>query len=289
MSFDEEQLNEALRYIETGDDMLLPYLVTYHPEYTDIAVKRVLDNFTARAAHKPYKVSAGEPGERKTVLIPPAFKLDQSPAIWTRAVVTGLGFPFINFTAPAVAELLRGSDPARVRMAYRSVKSMFKQCGLKRPVDTLKEFARARYTNCMLNALAVDADELYSAEHGAVVSCGVVDPYSKDMRVKGQVPLPLDFLTSFYTVLSPVNAARQYAELSGVTLEEYFSQLGSTGKPPVYILNPKKAQFRRGPRGGLFHRLFSSKTAPVLVRSRVGSHDGGFLIPERIADAILSN
>ena len=119
------------------------------------------------------------------------------------------------------------------------------------------------------------------------MSAGVVDTYSKTARIKGSIPLPLEFLTVFYTVLSPINAVRQYSELCGMTVQEYHDYLVAHGKPPVYILNPKKVLFKRGPKAGLLHQLFSSKVAPVLVRARVGSHEGGFMIPERIADAIF--
>jgi hypothetical protein len=59
-------------------------------------------------------------------------------------------------------------------------------------------------------------------------------------------------------------------------------------KPPIYILNPKNLIFRRGPKAGLLHELFSSKTAPILVRARVSGRDGGFMIPEKVADKIFT-
>jgi hypothetical protein len=290
MSYDEDQLKEALDSIEYLDGStfpFLPYLTSYHPGTTETAVAKLLDGFTARASHRNYKLSRGESGDRKTVMIPPAFKVDAAPAIWTRAVISGMGFPFINFTCPSVAELLRGTDPAKVRRAYRNVKAMFKQCGLKKPIDTLKEFARANYRNCALNALTVEANELYAADPGTTVTASVVDPYSKVSRTKGSIPVSMDFLTMFYTVLSPVTAIRQYSEVCGLEPKDYMAYLSHYGKPPVYILNPKRVQFRRGPRGGLFHRLFSSKTAPVLVRARVNGHDGGLLVPEKVADLIF--
>ena len=290
MSYDEDQLKEAVDTLEEMDSSsfpFLPYFTSYHPGLTEKAVTKLLDNYTSRASHKNFTLKKGEPGDRRTVMIPPAFKVDPSPSLWTRAVITGMGFPFINFTCPSVAELLRGSDPDNVRRAYRNVKAMFKQCGLKKPIDTLKEFARAQYRNCALAALTVDASELYDAEPGSSVSASVIDPYSKTAKVKGTAPMSLDFLTTFYTVLSPVTAVRQYSEICDMEPKDYMSYLSHNGKPPVYILNPKRVQFRRGPRGGLFHRLFSSKTAPVLVRTRVNGHDGGLLVPEKLADLLF--
>ena len=285
MAHNDEQLKEALDHL---DEARFPAMLsTYHPGFTEQEVANILDNHTRMASHRPYKLSMGDTKEKKTILIPPAFKVDQFYAIWTRAVVGGLGFPFINFTCPTVMTLIRGSDPKQRKDAYKKLKAMFKQCGLKKPVDTLKEFAHAKYRNCSLAALSVDAEELYNAAQGSTVTAGVVDTYSKTARIKGSIPLPLEFLTVFYTVLSPINAVRQYSELCGMTVQEYHDYLVAHGKPPVYILNPKKVLFKRGPKAGLLHQLFSSKVAPVLVRARVGSHEGGFMIPERIADAIF--
>ena len=165
---------------------------------------------------------------------------------------------------------------------------MFKRYGLKRPIDTLKEFASARYRNCILNALVVDAQELYSAQAGDRVVAQVIDPYAKGFATKGSLSVPVDFLTTFYGVLSPVAGSRQYAAYAGKNDADYKVDLAATGMPPVYILNPKKVQFRRGPKGSLLHRLFSAKTAPVLVRARVSTHDGGFMIPEKDADRLLT-
>ena len=285
MSISDAQLQEAVDYLYGNPNgKFAPYMATYHPGLTERAVADLLDHFTSDGTHRKY----APPKQSVRAMIPPAFKLDQSPAIWSRAVIDTLGYPFINFTSPSVMELLRGTDPARVRDAYRRVKRMFRQCGLKRPVDTLKAFAHERYRNCVLNALVVDSQVLYSAQPGDRVSVQVVDPYNKRFSTKGGLSVPVDFLVTFYGILSPVAGSRQYAEASGKTESDYRSELASTGMPPVYILNPKKNQFRRGPKGSILHRLFSSKTAPVLVRTRVATHDGGFLIPEREADMLLA-
>lgn len=294
MAVDEGQLREALEVLAEGGYQLTPFLTTYHPKLSEVAVKQLLDNETDKASHRPFdnnrpfRVSADEPGTRKTVLIPPAFKEDKSQTIWSRAVINNLGFPFINFSSPAVLALIKSSDPKEVKAAYKNVKSLFKECRLKRPIDTLKEFAKAKYRNSALNALAVQADELYNAESGMKVSTSIIAPYTKNISLKGNVELPMDFLTAFYTVLSPVHATAQYTELCDMQVSEYLNYLSVNGKPPMYILNPKNIIFRRGPKAGLLHELFSSKTAPILVRARVGGRDGGFMIPERIADKIFT-
>ena len=285
MSVGDTQVQEVIDYLaNTPGNYFMPYLATYHPVLTERAVATLMDNYTTDGTHRNYTPS----NRASKVLIPPAFKMDQSPAIWSRAVIDTLGYPFINFTSPSVLELLRGTDPVRVRDAYKRVKKMFKQCGLKKPVATLQEFAHANYRNCTLNALVVDSAELFRADLAATVTAQVIDPYSKAVSTKGSLNVPVSFLTTFYGVLSPVAAARQYAALSGKSEADYRNDLATTGIPPVYILNPRKNQFRRGPKGSLLHRLFSSKTAPVLVRTRVTSHDGGFLIPERVADLLLT-
>ena len=285
MSVSDDQLQEAMDYLNnTPDNHFTSFLVTYHPVLTERAVANLLDGHTTEGSHRNY---TPRPQVNK-VMIPPAFKMDQSPAIWSRAVIDSLGYPFINFTSPSILELLRGTDPARIRDAYKRVKKMFKQCGLKKPVATLQEFAHASYRNCTLNALVVDANELFSAMPETTVMAQVVEPYSKNLGTRGTLAVPVSFLTAFYGVLSPVAAANQYAALSGKTVEEYRNDLAATGMPPVYVLNPKKVQFRRGPKGSLFHRLFSNKVAPVLVRTRVNTHDGGFLIPEKDADKLLT-
>lgn len=289
MSVDEEQLEQAVDVLSEGKYPLSGFITTYQPGLTERAVAQLLDKHTDKASHRPYRVTVGEPKERRTVMIPPAFKLDQSPTLWTRAVVTSMGFPFINFTCPPIMELLRGTDPKRVRDAYRNVKAMFKQCKLKKPVAALKEFAHAQYRNCALNALTVDAEELFAAEPGTTVGASVVDPYSRKLSSKGTVQLPVDFLTAFYGILSPVGAVKQYCELTGMSSEDYLEHLSEKGKPPVYILNPKRVMFRRGPKGSILHELFSSKANPVLVRTRIGSHDGGFIIPERLVDLIFAS
>jgi len=285
MSISDAQLQEAVDYLYGNpNSKFAPYMATYHPGLTERAVADLLDHFTSDSTHRKYT----PPKQSARAMIPPAFKLDQSPAIWSRAVIDTLGYPFINFTSPSVMELLRGTDPARIRDAYRRVKRMFKQCGLKRPVDTLKAFAHERYRNCILNALVVDSQELYAAQPGDRVTVQVVDPYSKRFSTKGGLSVPVDFLVNFYGILSPVAGSRQYAEASGKSEADYRNELAASGIPPVYILNPKKNQFRRGPKGSILHRLFSSKVAPVLVRARVATHDGGFLIPERDADKLLA-
>ena len=285
MSVSESQLQEAIDYLNnTPGNYFMSYLATYHPVLTERAVAGLLDKYTTDGTHKNY--TPAKPSGK--ILMPPAFKVDQSPAIWTRAVVDSLGYPFINFTCPSVLELLRGTDPVRIRDAYKRVKKMFKQFGLKKPVATLQEFAQAAYRNCVLNALVVEASELFNANPNSKVVAQVINPYSKNLSTKGSLLVPVSFLTAFYGILSPVAASRQYAALSGKTEEEYRNDLASTGMPPVYILNPRKNQFRRGPKGSLLHRLFSDKSAPVLVRARVGTHDGGFLIPERDADKLLT-
>lgn len=285
MSVSDSQLENAVDYLyNTPNNKYVPYVATYHPTLTERAVADLLDNCTEEGTHRKYTPAK----QVSKVMIPPAFKVDLSPAIWTRAVIDTLGYPFINFTSPSVMEILRGTDPARIRDAYRRVKRMFKRYGLKRPIDTLKEFAGARYRNCILNALVVDAQELYSAQAGDRVVAQVIDPYTKGFATKGSLSVPVDFLTTFYGVLSPVAGSRQYAAYAGKSDADYKADLAATGMPPVYILNPKKVQFRRGPKGSLLHRLFSSKTAPVLVRARVSTHDGGFMIPEKDADRLLS-
>ena len=288
MAVDEGQVKEALDYIASNDYVGTPYLTSYHPGLTEKAAAQLLDRYTSDATHHPYQLATRTPGERRTVMIPPAFKVDQSPAIWSRSVVNDLGFPFINFTSPSVMELLRGTDKKKVRDAYNRLKKLFRQCGLKKPVATLKEFANANYRNCNLNALVVDPDTVFDARPGTKLTVSIVDPYSKGLKTKGSVTLPVEFLTTFYGVLSPVRAPKQYAELCGMEEETYLRTLGELGKPPMYILNPKRAQFRLGPKAGLIHRLFSPKTAPVLVRARVGGHDGGFIIPEKMVLRLFS-
>ena len=288
MSIDEEQLKEALEVLAGGNYYATPYFTTYMPGITEKAAAQLLDNQTEKGSHRPFRVSAGEPGARKTILIPPAFKIDNSQTIWSRAVINNLGFPFINFSSPAVLALIKSSDPKEVKAAYKNVKALFKECHLKRPIDTLKDFAKAKYRNCALNALAVQADELYNAESGMKVTASIIAPYTKNLSIKGTVELPMDFLTAFYTVLSPVQATRQYTELCEMGVTEYLNFLSVNAKPPIYILNPKNLIFRRGPKAGLLHELFSSKTAPILVRARVSGRDGGFMIPERVADKIFT-
>lgn len=288
MAYDDAQLSEAYAVLSTGTYFATPLITTYHPGVTEKAIAQLLDNQTERGEHRPFRVTAGDPKLKKTVMIPPAFKEDKVPAIWSRAVIGSMGFPFVNFTCPPIMEIIKGTDPRAVKDAYKSVKPLFRQCGLKKPVATLKEFAHARYRNCALNAVSVDAEELFRAEPGSTVSASVIDPYSKVLKIKGSVNLPVDFLTAFYGVLSPVNAVSQYCELTGMDSQSYLDTLAENGKPPIYILNPKKCTFRRGPKGSLFHELFSSKTAPVLVRARVGTHDGGFIMPEKLADLLFA-
>lgn len=288
MAYDDAQLSEAYDVLSRGTYFATPLITTYHPGVTEKAIAQLLDNQTERGEHRPFRVTAGDPKLKKTVMIPPAFKEDKVPAIWSRAVIGSMGFPFVNFTCPPIMEIIKGTDPRAVKDAYKSVKPLFRQCGLKKPVATLKEFAHARYRNCALNAVSVDAEELFRAEPGSTVSASVIDPYSKVLKVKGSVNLPVDFLTAFYGVLSPVNAVSQYCELTGMDSNSYLDTLAENGKPPIYILNPKKCTFRRGPKGSLFHELFSSKTAPVLVRARIGTHDGGFIMPEKLADLLFA-
>ena len=288
MSIDNEQLKEALEVLAGGNYYATPCFTTYMPGITEKAAAQLLDNQTEKGSHRPFRVSAGEPGARKTILIPPAFKIDNSQTIWSRAVINNLGFPFINFSSPAVLALIKSNDPKEVKAAYKNVKALFKECHLKRPIDTLKDFAKAKYRNCALNALAVQADELYNAESGMKVTASIIAPYTKNLSIKGTVELPMDFLTAFYTVLSPVQATRQYTELCEMGVTEYLNFLSVNAKPPIYILNPKNLIFRRGPKAGLLHELFSSKTAPILVRARVSGRDGGFMIPERVADKIFT-
>jgi len=288
MAYDDEQLQQAADAIMGNSYYNVPLITTYHPGITEKAVAQLLDTCTDRGEHRPFRVTAGDPRERKTVMIPPAFKEDKVPAIWSRAVIGSLGFPFVNFTCPPIMEIIRGTDPKSIKSAYKSVKPLFKECGLKKPIETLKEFAHAKYRNCTLNAVTVDAEELFRAEPGSTVSAGIIDPYSKVLKVKGSASIPLDFLTAFYGVLSPVNAVSQYCELTGMDTRAYLDTLATTGKPPIYILNPKKCSFMRGPKGSLFHELFSSKTAPVLVRARVSTHDGGFIMPEKLADMLFA-
>lgn len=288
MSVDEDQLMQALDALTSGRYYGTPYLTTYQPGITERAIIQLLDRYTDKASHRHLTGNEADPRERKKIMIPPAFKVDQSQAIWTKAVVSDLGFPFINFTSPPIMELIRGTDPKSIKAAYKQVKSMFKRCRLKKPIDTLKEFAHAQYRNCALNSLVVDAESALNAEPGQAITVSIVDPYNPKLRTKGSFALPMDFATAFYGVLSPVKAVRQYSELCGMTSEEYMDYLAEHGKPPVYVLSPKRAAFKRGPKGNLLHELFSSKTKPILVRSRVGNHDGGFLIPERIADLLFS-
>lgn len=288
MAVDEDQLMQALEYITSGKYYGIPFLTTYQPGLTEKAIIQLLDRFTDKASHKRLTGEDADPRERKTIMIPPAFKVDQSQAIWTKAVVTDLGFPFINFTSPPIMELIRGTDPKSIKAAYKQVKGMFKRCGLKKPIDTLKEFAHSQYRNCALNSLVVDADTIFDVEPGQAMTVSIVDPYNPKLHTKGSFSLPIDFATAFYGVLSPVKAARQYSELCGMSPAEYMDYLADHGKPPVYVLTPKRAAFKRGPKGSLLHELFSSKTKPILVRSRVGNHDGGFMIPERVADLLFS-
>ena len=288
MAYDDGQLKEAYDVLSSGTYFGTPLITTYHPGVTEKAIAQLLDNYTDRGEHRPFRVTVGDPKQKKTVMIPPAFKEDKVPAIWSRAVIGSMGFPFVNFTCPPIMEIIKGTDPKAVKSAYKSVKPLFRQCGLKKPIATLKEFAHAQYRNCALNAVSVDAEELFLAEPGSTVSAGIIDPYSKTLKVKGNVNLPVNFLTAFFGVLSPVNAVSQYCELSGMDSRSYLDYLAEKGKPPMYILNPKKCSFRRGPKGSLFHELFSSKTAPVLVRARVSSHDGGFIMPEKLADMLFA-
>ncbi|MBR2305964.1 MAG: hypothetical protein IKA48_02030 [Fibrobacter sp.] len=288
MAVDEDQLMQALEVITSGRYYGIPYLTTYQPGITEKAIIQLLERYTDKASHKNLVGAAADPREKKTIMIPPAFKVDQSQAIWTKAVVTDLGFPFINFTSPPIMELIRGTDPKSIKQAYKQVKGMFKKCGLKKPIDTLKEFAHAQYRNCALNTLVVDADLLFDVEPGQSITASIIDPYTPKLVQKGSFALPLDFATAFYGVLSPVKATKQYCEVCGMSPEEYMAYLEDHGKPPVYILSPKRAAFKRGPKGGLLHELFSSKVNPILIRSRVGNHDGGFMIPERVADLLFS-
>ena len=288
MSVDEDQLMQALEVVTSGRYYGTPYLTTYQPGITERAIIQLLDRYTDKASHKHLTGDDADPRERKRVMIPPAFKTDQSQAIWTTAVVSDLGFPFINFTSPPIQELVRGTDPKSIRAAYRQVKGLFKRLRMKKPLDTLKEFAHSKYRICALNSLVVDADSIFHAEPGQTLAVSVVDPYKPSLQAKGSFNLPVDFATAFYGVLSPVKATRQYCALCGMSPEEYMDYLAENGKPPLYVLTPKRATFKRGPRGSLIHELFSPKNAPILVRSRVGRHDGGFLIPERIADLLFS-
>ncbi len=288
MAVDEDQLLQALEVITSGRYYGTPYLTTYQPGITERAVIQLLERYTDKASHKNLVGAAADPREKKTIMIPPAFKVDQSQAIWTKAVVTDLGFPFINFTSPPIMELIRGTDPKSIKQAYKQVKGMFKKCGLKKPIDTLKEFAHAQYRNCALNTVVVDADLLFNIDPGQSVTASIIDPYTPKLVKKGSFALPIDFATAFYGVLSPVKATKQYCEVCGMSPDEYMTYLEDHGKPPVYILSPKRAAFKRGPKGGLLHELFSSKVKPILIRSRVGNHDGGFMIPERVADLLFS-
>lgn len=145
MAVDEDQLIQALEVITSGAFHGIPYLTTYVPGLTEKAIITLLDTKTDKKSHRPLSKAEETEPEKKMVQIPPAFKLDHSPAIWTRAVITSMGYPFINFTCPPIVKLLRGTDPKEIRDAYKTVKSMFKQCGLKRPIETLKKFAGSTY------------------------------------------------------------------------------------------------------------------------------------------------
>lgn len=225
---------------------------------------------------------------RGGLLVPVHFRTELVPAIWNRAVIIGFGYPFVNFTSPSVATLIRGTDPKKVKEAYKRVKTMFKQCGLKKPVETLKEFAHTQYRDCSLNALSVDADDLLAAQPGMQVGTNIINPYSKGLSYKGSAAVPFEFLTTFYKILSPVTGKKQYCELCSMSPADYDNYLATNMKPPVYILTPNKGLFRRGPKPSILHRLFGNKGKPVLVRTRVSGHDGGFLIPETIADRIFT-
>lgn len=288
MSVDDQQLRDALEYLEANNYQGTPYLTTYHPNVTEIAVQQLLDRYTPQAAHRKFSLSYGNNGLTSKILVPPEFKIDNSAAIWSRAVVTSLGFPFVNFSSPAISTLIHDSDPRNVRDSYKKVKGMFKACKLKKPIDTLKEFANSKYRRGGLNALVVNSDDLYNARPEDTVFAGVISANSRGGATSGNIQLPMRFITSFYNVLSPVTGKSEYADQCGMDEADYMEHLGKSGKPPVYILNPRNIPFMVGPKASLLHDLFSSKTAPILVRARVAGHDGGFLIPEKIVEKLLN-
>lgn len=289
MAVDEDQLRQAFDVLTSGSYALTPYLTTYQPGLTEKAAAQLLDKYTDKASHRPYKVTPGDPHERRSVMTPPIFKIDPSTGIWSKVVVTSMGFPFINFRSPVVMELVRGTKGREIRRAYRQLKKIFRQCRMRNPISTLKAFAQEKYRDCSLNSLVVNAEELLVARPGMPVSASVVDPYSTGTVTKGAASIPTEFLMSFYNVLSPVSASREYAALSGMDEQSYMNYLSEKGQPPVYILTPKRCVFKRGARKGLLRSILGNPGAGILIRAHLGSHDGGFIMPERIANLLFGD
>lgn len=305
------QVSEAMQYIESiinahpNSNPMVPFLTNYVKGISERAVIQILDNYTTDGAHKvnygqnkvnPHSNLVGSnyytssKGEQhiNPVQLPRGFKHNDTIIRWDKPIITNFGFPFVNFTSTEISAILHSHDEEAVKKAYKKVKKLLKKTGISSPIKLLQNFAHANGELCTLNTLTVDSSALNDAAINSKISVRAVDDYSSGVKFIGGCSVGYAFLSTFYTIMPPVEASAEYCTYCGMDEAEYAKYLNENGMPPIYILTPKPgATFAASPAGGFLHNLFSSKTKPILVQAKIDNHIGGFVIPEKDTEKLF--
>lgn len=246
---------------------------------------------------------------------PPGFgKNLVDPTIWDRAVIMDFGYPFINYSDHNIVNLLKGDEKARAT-AYNIVKDQLRQvAGLKTgfgplggiydsinksPIQILKTLKNSTYTPCYINPLVVPAQDLLNAMPDERITVAPIVPESTEPKTGLPVQVTPAFLREFYDILEPTKGFRMYRDYCGYFSPETMNeQLSYTnGVPESYILVRKQrplAKFAMSDVGmqagfkGLIHKILRTRTNTVMVRTRVGGHEGAFVMPKPDAESLFT-
>jgi hypothetical protein len=236
------------------------------------------------------------------------------PTIWDRAVIMDFGYPFINYSDHNIVNLLKGDEKAKAT-AYNIVKNQLRQvAGLKTglgplggiydsinksPIQILKTLKNSTYTPCYINPLVVPAQDLLNAMPDERITVAPVVPESTEPKTGLPVQVTPAFLREFYDILEPTKGFRMYRDYCGYFSPETMNeQLSYTnGVPESYILVRKQrplAKFAMSDVGmqagfkGLIHKILRTRTNTVMVRTRVGGHEGAFVMPKPDAESLFT-
>lgn len=246
---------------------------------------------------------------------PPGFgKNLVDPTIWDRAVIMDFGYPFINYSDHNIVNLLKGDEKAKAT-AYNIVKDQLRQVagiktGLgplggiydsinKSPIQILKTLKNSTYTPCYINPLVVPAQDLLNAMPDERITVSPIVPESTEPKTGLPVQVTPAFLREFYDILEPTKGFRMYRDYCGYFSPETMNeQLSYTnGVPESYILVRKHrplAKFAMSDVGmqagfkGLIHKILRTRTNTVMVRTRVGGHEGAFVMPKPDAESLFT-
>lgn len=232
-----------------------------------------------------------------------------SADIWDAPIIESMGFPFVNFSNETVRDVLTGDDKAK-KSAYNKLKSKLKDINIAnkhvggifdfftdKPIKLLKEFA-GKGNRCKPNWLRVETNDLNSASPDSLIMVTPIKQFTRKLEYNKPQQVTMTMLNQFYKLLD-VDAILKadpsiIKKYMGMTVDELANQYEANGNQmPYYLLYPKLGngisyEIYDKSTGSIFSSIFRTKQNCKAVKVKFKGHDGRFIMPKSVANALYT-